>query len=274
MPRPCNVFQATGNIFELVQDIITTKKNASPPWWQCFSTNQNHFQTLPRYHWEHLLINFTEDRTINVASIVKNAPPPYDHIFQQTRTIFEFIKDVNRTVITRFYYSHIMKNAPPNGDRVFQPTEIIFELVQDVIGTNLLNKFHEDQTIIVVSRVLIRKNVAPPDFIWTNLLTKLDDDLTINEASRKNAPPNGGHVFEPTVIIFKIIQYIIRTNLLTKFHEDRTINVASRVLTRKNAPPPWRPCFSCNRDHVSTRPIHPLDKCSDDFMKIGNKCGL
>ncbi|KAH3824578.1 hypothetical protein DPMN_126415 [Dreissena polymorpha] len=34
-----------------------------------------------------------------------------------------------------------------------------------------------------------------------------------------------------------------QTNLLTKFHENRKINVASIVLTRKNAPPPWRPCI-------------------------------
>ncbi|KAH3856871.1 hypothetical protein DPMN_099466 [Dreissena polymorpha] len=85
--------------------------------------------------------------------------------------------------------------------------------------------------------------------------------------------PPGGHVFQPTRTIFKLIQYIFRmnlltnvkkekcpapcwpcfqatgtifidmivTNFLTKFHDDRTINVASRVLTRKNAPPPWRP---------------------------------
>ncbi|KAH3858611.1 hypothetical protein DPMN_101239 [Dreissena polymorpha] len=44
----------------------------------------------------------------------------------------------------------------------------------------------------------------------------------------------GGHVFQPTGIIFELIQDIIRMNLLTKFHEDQTINVASRV---KNAPP-------------------------------------
>ncbi|KAH3722099.1 hypothetical protein DPMN_065051 [Dreissena polymorpha] len=56
--------------------------------------------------------------------------------------------------------------------------------------------------------------------------------------------PRGGHVFQPTVIIFELVDDIIETNLLIKFHEDRTINMASRVLTRfyyshirKNAPP-------------------------------------
>ncbi|KAH3719701.1 hypothetical protein DPMN_062568 [Dreissena polymorpha] len=48
----------------------------------------------------------------------------------------------------------------------------------------------------------------------------------------KNAPPPGGHVFQPIGIIFEHVQDIIGMNLLTKFHEDQTINVACRVLTR------------------------------------------
>ncbi|KAH3712622.1 hypothetical protein DPMN_072374 [Dreissena polymorpha] len=65
-----------------------------------------------------------------------------------------------------------------------------------------------------------------------------------NNTTRKNAPPPGGNVFQPTGIVFELVQDIIRINLLTKFHEDLTINVASKVLTRfyyshirKNAPP-------------------------------------
>ncbi|KAH3868052.1 hypothetical protein DPMN_031188 [Dreissena polymorpha] len=76
----------------------------------------------------------------------------------------------------------------------------------DIIGTNLLTNFHEDRKINVASRVL----------------------------TRKNAPPPGSNVFQPTNIIFELVQDIIGMNLLTKFHEDRTLNVASRV---KNAPP-------------------------------------
>ncbi|KAH3889835.1 hypothetical protein DPMN_013900 [Dreissena polymorpha] len=55
--------------------------------------------------------------------------------------------------------------------------------------------------------------------------------------------PLGGNVFQPTNIIFELVQDIIGMNLLTEFHEDQTTNVASRVLTRfyyrhirKNAP--------------------------------------
>ncbi|KAH3865997.1 hypothetical protein DPMN_029045 [Dreissena polymorpha] len=145
---------------------------------------------------------------------------------------------------------------------------------------NLLTKFHEDQTINVASRPYNEKCPAPfsamffqanvtifeliQDIIETNLLTKFHEDLEINVASRvltrfyyshikKNAPPPGGHVFQPTGIIFKLVQDIIGMNLLTKFHEDRTINVASRVLTRfyyshirKNAPPLGSHVFQAN----------------------------
>ncbi|KAH3796474.1 hypothetical protein DPMN_150042 [Dreissena polymorpha] len=61
--------------------------------------------------------------------------------------------------------------------------------------------------------------------------------------TRKNAPPPGGHVFQPTGIIFTLVQEIIGMNLLTRFHEDRTINVASRV---KNAPPLGSHVFQAN----------------------------
>ncbi|KAH3700302.1 hypothetical protein DPMN_075277 [Dreissena polymorpha] len=84
----------------------------------------------------------------------------------------------------------------------------MYYVTEDIIGTNLLTN-HWTRTINVASRVL----------------------------TRNNAPPPGGHVFQLTQTIFKLVQDIIRMNLLTKFHEDRTINVASRVLTRKNASP-------------------------------------
>ncbi|KAH3887732.1 hypothetical protein DPMN_011751 [Dreissena polymorpha] len=75
---------------------------------------------------------------------------------------------------------------------------------ENIIGTIFLTKFHEDRKINVASRVLTRKNALPP----------------------------GSHVFQPTGIIFELVQDIIGMNFLTKFHEDWTVNVASRVLTR------------------------------------------
>ncbi|KAH3699142.1 hypothetical protein DPMN_074096 [Dreissena polymorpha] len=162
----------------------------------------------------------------NVASRVltrKNAPPPDGHVFQATGTIFRHVQDIMGTkLLTKLHDDRTInvasrvltrKNAPPHGN---------------IIWTNLLTKFHEDQTINVASRVLTRKNSRPlwpcfSNIIGTNLLTK--------ELTRKNAPPNGGHVFQPTGIIFELVQDIIGMNFLTKFHEDQTINVDSRVLT-------------------------------------------
>ncbi|KAH3816228.1 hypothetical protein DPMN_117741 [Dreissena polymorpha] len=85
---------------------------------------------------------------------------------------------------------------------------------------------------------------------------------------RKNDLLPGGHVFQQTKIIFKLIQDVIGTfvltkenaspkivvtNLLTKFQEYRSINAAPSVLTRfyyshitKNAPPPVDRVFQPN----------------------------
>ncbi|KAH3855038.1 hypothetical protein DPMN_097598 [Dreissena polymorpha] len=74
----------------------------------------------------------------------------------------------------------------------------------DIIGTNLLTKFHEDQTINVASRVF-RVNK-------TNLLKKFHEDKTINVASRvENAQPPGGNFS-----IQKLVQNMIETNILDK----------------------------------------------------------
>ncbi|KAH3834322.1 hypothetical protein DPMN_107645 [Dreissena polymorpha] len=200
-----------------------------------------------------LLTKFHDDRKINVASRVKNAPHLGSLFFQAKVTIFKLIQDIIGTnLLTKFHEDQkINEKCPAPWRPCFQPTGIIFALVQDIIGMNLLTQFYEYQTINVASRV---KN-APPlgshvfqakvtifeliqDIIETNRLTKFQEDRKINVASRvltrKNAPPPGGHVFQPTGIIFELVQDIIGMNLLTKFYEDQTTNVASRV---KNAPP-------------------------------------
>ncbi|KAH3789713.1 hypothetical protein DPMN_167900 [Dreissena polymorpha] len=215
-----------------------------------------------------VLTKFHEYWTINVMSRVlkmKNVPPPGSNVFQPTRTIFELFQDIiERNILTK-------KNAQLPG--MFQPT------IQDIMGTNLLTNFHEDRPINaatrqynekrpptgshdkcsnpVSSRVLTRKNAPPPgghvfqptgtifeliqDIIGINLLIKFNEDWKINVGYRvftrfyntshicKNAPPPGGHVFEPTRIILQLVQDIIGTNLLTKFHEDLKRNVASSV---------------------------------------------
>ncbi|KAH3816307.1 hypothetical protein DPMN_117820 [Dreissena polymorpha] len=225
-----HVFQPTCIIFELVQDIIGMN----------------------------LL-------TENVASRVKNAPPLGGHVIHKNVTILEFIQDIIKTnlltifhqdLLTRFYYSLIKKNAPPPGGLVFQPTGIIFELVQDIIGMNLLTKKNAPPLGSHVFQAKVTIFELIKDISETNLLSKFHEDRKINVASRvltrfyyshvpvrKNASHPGGHVFQPTGIIFELVQDIIGMNLLTKFHEDQTINVASRV---KNAPPLGSHVFQAN----------------------------
>ncbi|KAH3867691.1 hypothetical protein DPMN_030824 [Dreissena polymorpha] len=241
---------------------VLTREIAPPLW-------------LPYIIGMNLLTEFHEDRTINVASRVKNTLPLGGHVFQANLTIFELIQDIIGTnLLTKFHDDrkinvtsrvltrknapplggHVFqantinvasrvltrKNAPPPGSHVFKPTGIIFELVQDIFGMNLLTKFHEDQAKMWSLESLQGIMPAPwwPYIIGINLLTKFHDDRKINVTSRvKNAPPLGSHVFQANLTICELIQNITETNLLTKFHEDWTINVASRELTSQMLTP-------------------------------------
>ncbi|KAH3835352.1 hypothetical protein DPMN_108703 [Dreissena polymorpha] len=154
-------------------------------------------------------------------------------------------KIVTSRVLTRenFHYIHIEKNAPPTGGHVVSPIWTIFELVRDINKTNVLTNFHDDCAKIVTSGVLTRflysqiGKTAPPTgghvfqrtgttfelnqhIIKANILTKLHEDWALNVTST---------VFT----IFELDRDFIVTKLLTKFHEDRTRNVASRVFTNK-----------------------------------------
>ncbi|KAH3877357.1 hypothetical protein DPMN_001220 [Dreissena polymorpha] len=276
-PLGGHVFQANVTVFELIHEIIKTnlltifhqdwtinvasrvlRKNALPPDSHVFQPTSIIFKFVQDIIGMNLLTKFHEDRTINMASRVKNAPPLGSHVFQVKVTIFELIQDISGTnLLSKFHKDRKLnvasrvltrKNAPPPSGHVFQPTGIIFKLVQDIIRMNLLTKFHEDRTINVTSRVLTRfyySHIKP----YKEQGTNCHKTRTLNVASRmKTAPPPGGHVFQQTGIIFKLVHDIIGMNLLTKFHEDRKINVASRVLTkfyyshiyshiRKNTPP-------------------------------------
>ncbi|KAH3725642.1 hypothetical protein DPMN_051491 [Dreissena polymorpha] len=266
-PPGGHVFQQTGTIFELVQDIIWTNlltkfhedptiKFASTVLTRQIFMIYNGRQTIDKILYAHkdchhgqniigsnLLTKFHEDRKINVASRVltrKNAPPPGDNVFQPNGIIFELIQDIIGMNLLTNVASRV-KNAPPLGSNVFQAKVTIFELIQDISGTNLLGKFHEDQKINVASRVLTRKNAPPPGghvFQPTGIIFELVQDIIgMNLLTKKNAPPLGSHVFQANVTIFELIQDIIKTTLLTKFHEDWTINVASRELTRQMLTP-------------------------------------
>ncbi|KAH3847388.1 hypothetical protein DPMN_089709 [Dreissena polymorpha] len=211
-PHPgSHVFQQTGILFKLFQDII----------------GMNIILTM-----------FHEDRTVNVASRVKcpapwkpywtitvasreKCPTPGGHVFKATKTILELIKDIKTNLLTKFHENRkinvtsrvlIRKHSPPpwwlyiNVMNLLTEKNAPFELIEDTNKTYLLTIFHEDWTINVASRVLTRINAPPPDNIGTNLLTKFHEDRKINVSSRvltrQNKTPPGGHVFQPKGMIF------------------------------------------------------------------------
>ncbi|KAH3861109.1 hypothetical protein DPMN_024037 [Dreissena polymorpha] len=239
-PTGCHVFQATGTIFEIVQDIIGTN----------------------------LLTKFHKDRTINVTSKGKLPHPLSGQVYPPIGTIFQLQDIIGTNGLTKFHDDQTInvtinvtsmkchpKNALLTGGHVFKATKTIFKLIHHIIGTKksfdeknapplgshtkLFTKFHEDWTMNVASRVLTRKNAPPSgghvfqanvtifeliqDIIGTK---KSFDEVSLRLENKKNAPPPGGHVFQANVTIFELIQDIIGTNLLTK------------VLTSKNASTP------------------------------------
>ncbi|KAH3883015.1 hypothetical protein DPMN_006963 [Dreissena polymorpha] len=126
-----------------------------------------------------ILTKFHEDRKINVASRVKNAPPHGSHVFQANIIIFKPIQDINETnILTKFHEDWTInvasrvfttKNAPPFGSHVFQA------------NTKLLTKFHEEWTIMWP----LEKNSPAP---WRPLFTR----------KFFYCPAPGGHVFQRT----------------------------------------------------------------------------
>ncbi|KAH3874336.1 hypothetical protein DPMN_037578 [Dreissena polymorpha] len=200
MSRP-HVFQPTGIIFQLVQDIIEIN----------------------------LLTEFHEDRTINVASRVKNAPPLGGHVFQAKVTILELIQEIIKTnLLTKFHQDwtlNVTSRVLTRG-HAFLPIQTIFELNRHIQKTHFLTKFHEYWT----------KNVTSRGFTCFHYIHM-----------KKTAPPPGGHVFSPIWTIFQLVRDINETSVFTKFHDDWAKIVTSRVFTRNTTPPPGGHVFQRTR---------------------------
>ncbi|KAH3811227.1 hypothetical protein DPMN_139634 [Dreissena polymorpha] len=213
---PCDhVFQPTGTIFELFHDDWTINVISKVLTRTIFKLVQDIIGT-------NLLTNFHEDRTINVATIVltrKNAPPLGGHIFQATTNLLtKFHEDWTINVASIVFPRKMLTphtNKKPSqkltmstmcsgGEYTLAKDKYIQSLTGDkniISSIIVLTKFHD--------RVLTRINFPPL-------------------ASMKKDPPPGGHVFQATGTIFKLVQSIA-------LHDDQTINVAFRV---KNAWPP------------------------------------
>ncbi|KAH3813561.1 hypothetical protein DPMN_142022 [Dreissena polymorpha] len=158
-------------------------------------------------------------------------------------------KNVTFRVFTCFHYIHIETNAPPTGGHVFSPIWTIFELVRDINKTNVLTNFHDDWAKIVTSIVFTRKTAPPPGSHETNVLTKFHEIWAKNLTFRVEKCP--AHwwpcFFSPIWTIFKLVRDINKTNVLTNFHDDWAKSVTSRVFTRKTAPPTGGHVFQRSR---------------------------
>ncbi|KAH3775573.1 hypothetical protein DPMN_176978 [Dreissena polymorpha] len=158
-----HVFQPKGIIYELVQDIfgmnLLTKFHED--WTINVASGVKSAPPLGSHAFQakisigtNLLTKFHKDWKINVASRVltrKNSSPPGGHVFQPTCIILDRTINVASRV----------KTAPPLDRHIFQANMTIFKLIQDIIATNLLTKSHEDWTINVASRVLTRQMLKP-----------------------------------------------------------------------------------------------------------------
>ncbi|KAH3797548.1 hypothetical protein DPMN_151131 [Dreissena polymorpha] len=287
-----HVIQLTGTIFELNSHIketnvltkfhanwaknVTSSKNAPPtgghvfsPIWTIFElirdinkTKETHFLTKFHQNWAKN-VTCTVFTCLHYIHIEKNAPPTGGHVFSPIWTIFELVRDINKSnVLTNFHddWAKIVtsrvftsKSAPPTGGHVFSPTWTIFKLVRDINKTNVLTNFHDDWTKILTSRVFTSHVIQRTGTIFelnshfkeTNVLTKFHANWAKNVTSRvftcfhyihleNNAPPTGGHVFSPFWTIFELVRDINKTNVLTNFHDDW----AKIVTYRENCPPP------------------------------------
>ncbi|KAH3814317.1 hypothetical protein DPMN_142813 [Dreissena polymorpha] len=118
------------------------------------------------------------------------------------------------------YYIYLREKAPPLGGHVFH----------DIIGTlyRVFKRFFESRTIastLNLTRRTVGKIMSdcPP---CQNIVGATERPSALSNLARdcpdtrKNAPPPGAHVFEPTGTICELAQDIILTNLLTKFYDD------------------------------------------------------
>ncbi|KAH3841988.1 hypothetical protein DPMN_115476 [Dreissena polymorpha] len=163
------------------------KKTPPPSFRPCFLPIQTIFELNCRIQETNVLTKFHEDWEKNGSSrlfkcfhcihIEKTAPPPGGHVFPPIMTIFELVRDINKTNdLTKFHddWTKIVTSivftrntAPPPGGHLHEDwasnvTSTVFtsfELSRGINWTHVLTKFHEDRTINVASRVFTRQNV-------------------------------------------------------------------------------------------------------------------
>ncbi|KAH3723797.1 hypothetical protein DPMN_049591 [Dreissena polymorpha] len=299
-PTGGHVFSPIWTIFELVRDINKTNVliNFHDDWAKIVTSRvfTIHVIELTRTNFE----LYSHIKKTNVL----------------TKFHENWAKNVTSRVFTCFHYIHIEKNASPTGGHVFSPIWTVFELVRDINKTNVLTNFHDDWAKIVTSRVFTRKTAPPTgghvfqrtgttfklnqhiiksniltnfelgrDFIGVKLLTKFHEDGTTNVATNSHLSNQMDNKVISvrshglTETIFELNSRIKETNVLTKIQKNWAKNVTSIVLTcfhyihiEKNAPPTGGHVFSPIRTIVELvqdiNKTNVLTNFHDDWAKI------
>ncbi|KAH3886924.1 hypothetical protein DPMN_010937 [Dreissena polymorpha] len=168
-------------IFELVNNVTSRENDPPPSGGHVFLPIRTIFELNRHIQKTHVLTKFHEDWTKNVTSrvftyvhyihIEKTTRPLTAMFFSPIWTIFELVRDINETnVLTKFHDDWAIivtsrvftrNTAPPPGGHLHEDwasnvTSTVFELSRGINRTNILTKFHEDQTINVASGVFTR----------------------------------------------------------------------------------------------------------------------
>ncbi|KAH3700566.1 hypothetical protein DPMN_075545 [Dreissena polymorpha] len=115
---------------------------------------------------------------INKTNVLTKKTAPKQNVL--TKFHEDWTQNVTTKVFTCFQYKHKEKTAPPPGGHVFSPIWTIFELVRDINKTNVLIKCHDDWAKILTYRVFTRKTVPPTGghvFQWTGTTFELNQHI-------------------------------------------------------------------------------------------------
>ncbi|KAH3741182.1 hypothetical protein DPMN_047902 [Dreissena polymorpha] len=131
---------------------VLTRKNAPPPDGHVFQTTGIIFELIQDIIGMNPLTKFHDDHSINVASRVKNAQPFGSHVFQANVTIFELNQDIIKTNhLTKFHEDWTINVAYRMLTR---------QMLTADDRQNAITKAHHAQNIIVTN--LLTKKNAPP----------------------------------------------------------------------------------------------------------------
>ncbi|KAH3892501.1 hypothetical protein DPMN_016619 [Dreissena polymorpha] len=193
--------------------------------------NKNNVLTNSHDDWDKIVTSrvFTSSHVIDLTRTIFELYSHIKETNVLTKFHKNWAKNVTSRVFSCFHYIHIERNAPPTGGHVFSPIWTIFQLVRDINKTNVRTNFHDDWAKIVTSREKLtlytyqEKCPAhwPPYINKTNVLTNFHDDWTKIVTSKvftrenchyihidKNAMPTGRHVFTPIWTIFELVRDI------------------------------------------------------------------